>query len=89
MQERQIDTTCVACPIIICCTLCLAQATSECVRLLSGFLLNVVLVNQLNKSDVVKVGEKGFQVTVTNGMPKVYYPATSAGMLAGRTSAGE
>ena len=51
--------------------------------------LNVVLVNQLNKSDVVKVGEKGFQVTVTNGMPKVYYPATSAGMLAGRTSAGE
>ena len=51
--------------------------------------MNVVLVNQLNKSDVVKVGEKGFQLTITNGMPKVYYPATSAGVVpAARTSAG-
>ena len=46
-------------------------------------------MNQLNKSDVVKVGEKGFQLTITNGMPKVYYPATSAGVVpAARTSAG-
>ena len=46
-------------------------------------------MNQLNKSDVMKVGEKGFQVTFNNGMPKVYYPATSAGMLAATASAGE
>ena len=44
--------------------------------------MNAVLVNQLNRSDVVTVGKTGFQMTFTNGMPKVYYPATSADLLA-------
>lgn len=55
-----------------------SDGTSKCFYYVGHFNVPKELVNQLDKSDSIVVNNGQFQLYISNGLPKVYYPADSA-----------